>query len=218
MTASFATLIARTLAISEKQAAKTIELLEGGATLPFISRYRKEATGGLDEVQVGAIQDELERLTELAKRKETILKAIQEQDKLTPELKQRIENSWDGTELEDIYLPYKPKRVTKAEIARKRGLEPLAQLILLQKERTVSNRAESFITGEVPTAEDALQGARDIIAEWINENEESANRSDIRRSYNPKSSKARRKKAQNIATISTSPNRSAGVLPTGFWH
>lgn len=175
MTASFATLIARTLAISEKQAAKTIELLEGGATLPFISRYRKEATGGLDEVQVGAIQDELERLTELAKRKETILKAIQEQDKLTPELKQRIENSWDGTELEDIYLPYKPKRVTKAEIARKRGLEPLAQLILLQKERTVSNRAESFITGEVPTAEDALQGARDIIAEWINENEEARN-------------------------------------------
>ncbi|WP_080903731.1 Tex family protein [Parabacteroides sp. Marseille-P3160] len=175
MTASFAAFIARTLAISEKQTTKTIELLEGGATLPFISRYRKEATGGLDEVQVGAIQDELERLTELAKRKETILKAIQEQDKLTPELKQRIENSWDGTELEDIYLPYKPKRVTKAEIARKRGLEPLAQLILLQKERTVSNRAESFITGEVPTAEDALQGARDIIAEWINENEEARN-------------------------------------------
>ncbi|WP_196007553.1 Tex family protein, partial [Parabacteroides distasonis] len=142
---------------------------------PFISRYRKEVTGGLDEVQIGAIKDQLDKLTELSKRKETILATIEEQEKLTPELRKRIEESWDSTEIEDLYLPYKPKRVTKAEIARRKGLEPLAKIVMMQNENNLSARIKSFIKGEVKNAEEALQGARDIIAEWINENESARN-------------------------------------------
>ena len=171
----FHTLIARFLQIPEGQVELTIGLLNEGATIPFISRYRKEVTGGLDEVQIGAIKDQLDKLTELSKRKETILATIEEQGKLTPELRKRIEESWDSTEIEDLYLPYKPKRVTKAEIARRKGLEPLAKIVMMQNENNLSARIKSFIKGEVKNAEEALQGARDIIAEWINENESARN-------------------------------------------
>ena len=170
----FHTLIARFLQIPEGQVERTIGLLNEGATIPFISRYRKEVTGGL-EVQIGAIKDQLDKLTELSKRKETILATIEEQGKLTPELRKRIEESWDSTEIEDLYLPYKPKRVTKAEIARRKGLEPLAKIVMMQNENNISARIKSFIKGEVKNAEEALQGARDIIAEWINENESARN-------------------------------------------
>lgn len=175
MTNVFHTLIARFLQIPEGQVERTIGLLNEGATIPFISRYRKEVTGGLDEVQIGAIKDQLDKLTELRKRKETILATIEEQGKLTPELRKRIEESWDSTEIEDLYLPYKPKRVTKAEIARRKGLEPLAKIVMTQNENNLSACVESFIKGEVKNAEEALQGARDIIAEWINENESARN-------------------------------------------
>jgi uncharacterized protein len=163
------------LSISERQIARTIDLLEEGATIPFISRYRKEITGGLDEIQIGEIKRQYEKFQELTKRKETILNAIEEQGKLTPELKLRIENSWDSTELEDIYLPYKPKKQTRAEIARKKGLEPLAKILMAQNERDVYDKAQRFINQDVKDEEEALQGARDIIAEWVNENESARN-------------------------------------------
>lgn len=163
------------------QVERTIGLLDEGATIPFISRYRKEVTGGLDEVQIGEIKEQLGKLTELKKRKETILTSIEEQGKLTPELRQRIEASWDSTEIEDLYLPYKPKRVTKAEIARKKGLEPLAKLLMLQRESNLSPRVRPFIQGEIKSESEALQGARDIIAEWVNENESA--RGTVRNSF-----------------------------------
>lgn len=171
----FYAIISGSLGISERQIEKTAGLLQEGATIPFISRYRKEVTGGLDEIQIGQIKDQWEKLVELKKRKETILSSIEEQDKLTPELKKRIEESWNSTELEDLYLPYKPKRVTKAEIARKKGLEPLAKILMLQNETDPETRAYSFVKGEVKDVEEALQGARDIIAEWVNENEGARN-------------------------------------------
>jgi uncharacterized protein len=175
MTTTFHSLISKSLNIPARQVEKTIELLSEGATIPFISRYRKEVTGGLDEVQISNISDQWEKLTELAKRKETILSSIDEQGKLTPELRTRIEASWDSTELEDIYLPYKPKRVTRAEIARKKGLEPLANIIFLQNERDLGTRLHAFLNDEVKNEKEALQGARDIIAEWVNENENARN-------------------------------------------
>lgn len=153
----------------------TLKLLEGGATIPFISRYRKEATGGLDEVQIDEIKNRHDKLCEVAKRKETILSTIEEQGKLTDELRQRIENSWDSTEIEDIYLPFKPKRKTRAEAARQKGLEPLATIIMMQRERDLKARAQQFVKGEVKDVEDALKGARDIIAEQINEDESARN-------------------------------------------
>ncbi len=153
----------------------TLKLLEGGATIPFISRYRKEATGGLDEVQIDEIKNRHDKLCEVAKRKETILSTIEEQGKLTNELRQRIENSWDSTEIEDIYLPFKPKRKTRAEAARQKGLEPLATIIMMQRERYLEARAQQFVKGEVKDVEDALKGARDIIAEQINEDESARN-------------------------------------------
>ena len=175
MHTSFHTLISQTLNIPSGQVERTIALLDEGATIPFISRYRKEVTGGLNEVEIGNIKDQLDKLTELKKRKESILSSIEEQGKLTPELKKRIESSWDSTEIEDLYLPYKPKRVTKAEIARRKGLEPLAKVVMQQNTRNLSLQAESFIKGEVKNIEEALQGARDIIAEWVNENEDARN-------------------------------------------
>lgn len=181
MLTTFQTLISRTLSIPERQISKTIELLNEGATIPFISRYRKEVTGGLDEVQISQIKDNLDKLTDISKRKATILSSIEEQEKLTPELKKRIEDSWDSTELEDLYLPYKPKRLTKAEMARKKGLEPLAQVIFMQNERDLSARVLPFLNDEVGSEEEALQGARDIIAEWVNENEEARNK--VRNSF-----------------------------------
>ena len=175
MDSIYSQLISKTLSIPEKQVESTLLLLDEGATIPFISRYRKEATGGLNEVQIGEIKQQYEKLQELAKRKETVLNSIEEQEKLTPELKSRIENCWNSTELEDIYLPYKPKRVTRAEIARKKGLEPLAKILMAQQENDIYRRAASFINKEVAKEEDALQGARDIIAEWVNENEGARN-------------------------------------------
>jgi len=168
-------IIARQLSIREKQVTNTIQLLNEGATVPFISRYRKERTGSLDETQVLQIKEQNEKFTELEKRKETILKTIDEQEQLTPELKTRIENCYDPVELEDIYLPYKPKRRTKATIARERGLEPLAKIVMKQFERDPESRAHSFLNKEVQTPDDALAGARDIIAEWISENEKARN-------------------------------------------
>jgi len=168
-------LIAKALQLPLPQVRNTIELLESGATIPFISRYRKEMTGGLNEVQITDVKNWLDKLTELKARKDTILNALEKQEKLTPELKARIESSWDSNEIEDIYLPYKPKRVTRAEMARKRGLEPLAKLIAAQKEPFLSGRVPAFVQGEVKDEEEALSGARDIIAEWVNENERTRN-------------------------------------------
>ncbi|MCF0063022.1 RNA-binding transcriptional accessory protein [Dyadobacter chenwenxiniae] len=168
--------IAHQTSISEKQVRSTIQLFEEGATLPFISRYRKEATGGLDEVQIGAIKDAWQKQLEVEKRREAILKNIEEQGKLTPELRKQLENAFTTVELEDIYLPYKQKRKTRAGIAIERGLEPLAQLIFTGKESDPEKKAASFLNDQVASVEDALQGARDIIAEWINENQDSRTR------------------------------------------
>ena len=171
----FNKMIAAALKVSVHQVDNTLSLLEGGATIPFISRYRKEATGGLDEVQIGEIKDRNDKLCELAKRKETILSTIEEQGKLTEELRKRIEQSWDATEVEDIYLPYKPKRKTRAEAARQKGLEPLATLLLLQRENHLDSRLPAFVKGDVKDEEDALKGARDIIAEQVSEDERARN-------------------------------------------
>jgi len=162
-------LISTSLSIPLKPIENCIRLLEEGATIPFISRYRKEATGGLDEVQVGQVKSLHEKYKELEKRKEFILKSIEEQEKLTPELKTTIEECWDATELEDLYLPFKPKRQTRAEMARKKGLEPLADWLMAQHRGPVEPKAAEFVKGEVATADEALKGARDIIAEWVNE-------------------------------------------------
>lgn len=169
-------LIADGLSIRSRNVENTIRLLQDGATVPFISRYRKEATGSLDEVQVSDIQKELKKLQELEKRKETILKSIEEQGKLTEELRHRVESTYNSTELEDLYLPYKRKRKTRASVARAKGLEPLAKTIFEQRNDRVEALAQRFVTEEVPTAEEALQGARDIIAEWINEDEKARNK------------------------------------------
>jgi uncharacterized protein len=168
-------IIAQTLGIRTGQVSNTIALLDEGATVPFISRYRKERTGSLDEVQVLNIKEQHEKFTELEKRKETILKTIVEQEQLTPELKNRIETCFDAVELEDIYLPYKPKKRTRATIAREKGLEPLAKIMMKQLERSLENRAASFLNDQIETVEDALAGARDIVAEWVSENEKARN-------------------------------------------
>ena len=174
-------LIAQQVGIQFIQAANTIQLLDEGGTVPFISRYRKERTGSLDEVQIEAVKDAKEKMQELLKRKETILKTIQEQELLTPELQKRIDDCFDSTELEDIYLPYKPKRRTRAMIAREKGLEPLAVMIQKQYESNLEYKAQSFVNEKVESVEEALAGARDIIAEWINENERA--RGIVRRAF-----------------------------------
>lgn len=171
----FFRLISQALQLNETQVKNTVDLLENGATIPFISRYRKEATGSLDEVYISQIKEQYEKLKETEKRKNFILASVEEQGKLTEELKQRILASWDMTELEDIYLPYKPRRRTRAEIAREHGLEPLAKIIMSQREENPEYRATPFIKGEIKDAETALKGAQDIIAEWISENEKSRN-------------------------------------------
>jgi uncharacterized protein len=166
--------IAQELQIRPNQVKSTLELLDGGGTVPFIARYRKEATGELDEVQVAAIRDRVEQLRELDKRKEAILKSIQEQGKLTPELEAKVKSAETMSKLEDIYLPYKPKRRTKGMIAREKGLEPLAELIFSQESINLDSEAGNYLDAEkeVNSTEEALQGARDIIAEWVNENAE----------------------------------------------
>ncbi|WP_315263570.1 Tex family protein [Tannerella forsythia] len=161
--------IAEKLQISERQVKNTLQLLDDGATIPFISRYRKERTGGLDEIQIADISGEYKRLLDLQKRKETIVGSIEEQEKMTDELRRKIEETWSATELEDLYLPFKPKRRTRAQIACERGLEPLAKR-MMSRRNDVETAAMRFVTDEVPTLDDALAGARDIIAEWINEN------------------------------------------------
>ncbi|MBR2153509.1 MAG: RNA-binding transcriptional accessory protein [Bacteroidaceae bacterium] len=178
MNAIFSKLIAAATGVSERQVAATVGLLEEGCTIPFIARYRKEVTGTLDEVKVAAVSDSLDKLKEIEARKQTILKTIEEQGKLTAELKKRIEDSWDSTELEDIYLPYKPKRKTRAEVARQKGLDPLATFLMLQNPAAdIEKKAGEFVNAEkgVNSAEEALQGAKDIIAEQVSETEEARN-------------------------------------------
>ena len=168
-------IISRRLQIALPQVQGAVRLLREGATIPFISRYRKEATGSLDEVQVGAVKEQLDRLTELGARKQTVLTTIEEQGKLTPELRRRIEECWEPVELEDLYLPYKPKRRTRATVARERGLEPLAGIVMAQQARDAARQAQRFVSAEAPTPEEALAGACDIVAEWISEDERARN-------------------------------------------
>ncbi len=162
-------IISKSLNIALRNVENTVKLLEEGATIPFISRYRKEVTGGLDEVQIGQINELNDKLHELIKRKEFILKSITEQEKLTPELEKQITDCWDSIQLEDIYLPFKPKRQTRAEIARKKGLEGLAKWLMTQQTGSPEQKALQFINENVPDTKEALKGACDIIAEWVNE-------------------------------------------------
>lgn len=175
-------LVSQATGTTPKQVKNVISLLfDNGATIPFVSRYRKEATGGLDEVAIGKIKEEYERLTELEKRKTTVLTTIEEQGKLTPELKGKIESCYNSAVLEDLYLPYKPKRRTRASIAKERGLEPLAAMLIKQNHPNIEQAAYRFINDAVPSAEEALAGALDITAEWISENEKA--RSAVRRIF-----------------------------------
>ncbi len=164
-------LLASELNISERALTHAIRLLDEGASIPFISRYRKELTGNMDEIQLASVQERYEKLCELIRRKESILKSIAGQEKLTPELEKRIEACWNASELEDIYLPYKPKKRTRAEIARERGLEGLAKILMKQQTDAVELAARKFLGEEVDSVDEALKGARDIIAEWMNESE-----------------------------------------------
>lgn len=177
----FSQMIADALKLPVHRVENTLKLLQGGATIPFISRYRKEATGGLDEVQISEISSRYEKLLELSKRKETIQSTIESLGKLTDDLRRRIDGCWDATELEDIYLPYKPKRKTRAEAARQKGLEPLAAWLMLQRGNALDAYVKNFVKGEVKNEEDALKGARDIIAEQVNEDEQARNQ--IRHQY-----------------------------------
>ena len=179
----FTQLISSELHLPEHGVENTLKLLDEGCTIPFISRYRKERTGGLDEVQITAISNRMEQLQEIAKRKDTIVKTIKEQEKMTPELERRIHECWDATVLEDIYLPFKPKRRTRAQVAREQGLEPLATILLMQREPHPKEAAKRFVVGDVADVAAALQGAQDIIAEQISEDERYRNtvRSTFRR-------------------------------------
>ena len=168
-------LISTALNITERQVESTLNLLNEGATIPFISRYRKEMTGGLDEVQIGNIKERYDKLCEITKRKETIINTIEEQNKLTPELKKRIEETWESSTLEDIYLPYKPKRKTKAEIARQKGLEPLAITLMMQRENNPEEKAAQFLKNGLKDINEAIKGAQDIVAEMVNEDEQARN-------------------------------------------
>lgn len=177
----FAKRISDLLNINIKYVDNTLELLDSGCTIPFISRYRKERTGGLDEVQITQICELNERMKETAKRKETIIKTISEQCKLTPELEKRINECWEPEVLEDIYMPYKPKRRTRAQVARENGLEPLATIIMLQRDNAPETTARRFINENVKSEEDAIKGALDIIAENVSEDERS--RSQLRNAF-----------------------------------
>ena len=168
-------LISTALNIAERQVESTLNLLNEGATIPFISRYRKEMTGGLDEVQIGNIKERYDKLCEITKRKETIINTIEEQNKLTPELKKRIDETWESSTLEDIYLPFKPKRKTKAEIARQKGLEPLAITLMMQRENNPEEKAAQFLKNGLKDINEAIKGAQDIVAEMVNEDEQARN-------------------------------------------
>ena len=223
------------MGVDEKQVAATVALLNENATIPFIARYRKEKTGSLDEVQIATIADEYHRYLEIEDRKATILKTIDEQGKLTDELKARIEKSWDLTELEDIYLPYKPHRKTRADVAREQGYEPLAEAIFAQKRegdeamRQIGERLKAR-GEEAKKAEEALQGARDIIAEWISQDEQARN--GVRREFTysailttkvikgkeseEDAQKYRDYFAVKEPTIGYSPRRSRRIYPRGY--
>ncbi|RQO33819.1 RNA-binding transcriptional accessory protein [Chryseobacterium sp. KBW03] len=162
--------IQKQLNISEKSINNTLQLLAEDCTIPFISRYRKDKTGNLDEVQIEQISKISKQFEDIVKRKESILKSIEEQNALTPELQQRIEDSFDIQELEDLYLPFKKRKKTKADAAKEKGLEPLARIIMSQKNNDIQFLASKYLNNEVASEEEALQGARDIMAEWINEN------------------------------------------------
>lgn len=177
----FSCLIATSLGIGEKFVAATLSLIEEGCTIPFIARYRKERTGGLDEVQIAAISDRYEKLLDIQKRKDTVIKTITDLEKMTPQLQERIDKCWDATELEDIYLPYKPKRRTRAQVAREQGLEPLALLLMKQRERDPERAAEHFLKGDIKKVADALKGAQDIVAETVSEDERT--RQQLRNSF-----------------------------------
>ena len=182
MADKLSTLISQELNIPINQVAGTVNLLDDGATIPFISRYRKEVTGNLDDFSIQSIDQRLRYYRELEKRRATILKTIEAQDKLTPELADRINNCWDANMLEDIYLPFKPKRKTRAEAARQLGLEPLAKIIMAQRGGNIEERARQFVDGDkVPDTDAAITGAQDIIAEWVSENE--AVRNTVRRGF-----------------------------------
>jgi uncharacterized protein len=181
MTGKHIEIITTSLSLRDTQVRNTIKMLDEGSTVPFISRYRKEATGSLDEIQVLAIKEQYEKLIEVDKRRETIINSIEEQGKLTDELHRKLENTYILSELEDIYLPYKPKRKTRASIAKEKGLEPLANIIFLQQEKDVETLATKFLNDKVADVEEALQGARDIIAEMVNEDQRARN--SIRRHF-----------------------------------
>ncbi len=181
MADKISTLISQELNLPLNQVTNTVSLLRDDNSIPFISRYRKEATGGLDELAIQSIEQTLKYYEELQKRKSTIIKTIEEQGKLTDELTTRIMNCYDANTLEDIYLPFKPKRRTRAQVAREHGLEPLAKIIMAQRENNVEGRAGQFVNDDVPDVQAAISGAQDIIAEWVSENE--SVRNSIRRSF-----------------------------------
>ena len=215
----FAKLIANALQLQEKAVANTLSLLEEGCTIPFISRYRKERTGGLDEVQIAAISDRFDKLKEIEKRKETVVKTITDLDKMTPELQQRIDACWDATELEDIYLPYKPKRRTRAQVAREQGLESLAKILLLQRERDPERAAAqqlSIIHSQL-SIDEAIKGAQDIIAETVSEDERS--RQQLRNAFSRQAvitSKVVKAKADTDEAAKYSDLRLAGTIEALF--
>lgn len=169
----FIRIIAKSLNLAERGVSGTVALIDEGCTIPFISRYRKERTGGLDEVQIAAISDMNDKLKEVAKRKETVIKTISDQGKMTPEMMKRIQDCWDITALEDIYLPFKPKRRTRAQVAREQGLEPLSLIISMQREQDIERVAQRYVKGDVKDVKAAIKGAQDIIAETVSEDERS---------------------------------------------
>ena len=177
----YAKMIGKALGLSERSVCNTLQLLDDGCTIPFISRYRKERTGGLDEVQITAISDAYDKLKEISKRKDTVVKTITEQGKMTDDLQRRIDACWDANELEDIYMPYKPKRRTKAQVAREQGLEPLSLILMMQRERNIEAAAQRFVKEGVKDVAAAIKGAQDIVAEMVSEDERS--RQQVRSSF-----------------------------------
>lgn len=177
----YAKMIGKALGLSERSVCNTLQLLDEGCTIPFISRYRKERTGGLDEVQITAISDAYDKLKEISKRKDTVVKTITEQGKMTDDLQRRIDACWGANELEDIYMPYKPKRRTKAQVAREQGLEPLSLILMMQRERNIEAAAQRFVKEGVKDVPAAIKGAQDIVAEMVSEDERS--RQQVRSSF-----------------------------------
>ena len=177
----YAKMIGKALGLSERSAINTLQLIDEGCTIPFISRYRKERTGNLDEVQITAISDAYDKLKEISKRKDTVVKTITEQGKMTDELQRRIDACWDANELEDIYMPFKPKRRTKAQVAREQGLEPLSLILMMQRERNIEAAAQRFVKEGVKDVVAAIKGAQDIVAEMVSEDERS--RQQVRSSF-----------------------------------